>query len=78
MEKARFLQENGPGVLQIPHPGFEPGLNDPESFVLPLHQRGVSRGAGRDKHLGGVEDSGPARRAHTQVMAEAVVSSRAL
>lgn len=30
-----------PPPPKIPHPGFEPELNDPESFVLPLHQRGA-------------------------------------
>lgn len=29
------------GLRQVARPGFEPGLNDPESFVLPLHHRAV-------------------------------------
>ena len=33
-------------VCTVPHPRFERGLNDPESFVLPLHQRGVAEGQG--------------------------------
>jgi hypothetical protein len=38
----------------FPHPRFERGLNDPESFVLPLHQRGMrmcGRSSARHSHL---------------------------
>ena len=40
---ASFQPADGRGSAEIlfPHPRFERGLNDPESFVLPLHQRGV-------------------------------------
>jgi hypothetical protein len=52
----------------VPHPRFERGLNDPESFVLPLHQRGVF---GKNANLRTRQDhSGAIKRvaslAHTQ------------
>ena len=47
-------------INSIPHPRFERGLNDPESFVLPLHQRGVAEGLADPPRAGRMVNTRPA------------------